>query len=174
MPKPRKAENKGLPARWRFLHGAYYYQVPVGCEAQWEGKQLFRLGKTLPDAYKAWVERLAEGDSEVKTIGQLLDRYALEVIPAKRSPKTRTSNRLALPRLKSVFGAMPIASIQPKHVYGYVVRRSRKNADGTGGKTVAHREVEVLSHAYTKAVEWGYLNRHRGAPHWRRRRSRAC
>ena len=29
-----------------------------------------------------------------------------------------------------------------------------------GGFTVAHREIEVLSHVYTKAVEWGYINRH--------------
>lgn len=119
MPKARKAENKGLPARWRFLHGAYYYQVPVGCEAQWEGKQLFRLGKTLPEAYKVWADRLDGATCAAKTIGQLLGRYALEVIPAKRSPKTRTSNRLALPRLKAVFGEMPITSIQPKHVCRY-------------------------------------------------------
>ena len=77
MPKARKAENKGLPARWRFLHGAYYYQVPVGCEAQREGKQLFRLGKTLPEAYKVWADRLGGAGSAVKTIDQLLDRVPL-------------------------------------------------------------------------------------------------
>jgi len=27
-------------------------------------------------------------------------------------------------------------------------------------RIAAHREIEVLSHAYTKAVEWGYIDRH--------------
>jgi hypothetical protein len=33
MSRARNTENKGLPARWRFTHGAYYCQVPLGCEA---------------------------------------------------------------------------------------------------------------------------------------------
>jgi integrase len=54
--------------------------------------------------------------------------------------------------------------IKPQHVYKYVDKRSHKkiNLNGivTGGKTTARREIEVLSHAYTKAVEWGYIDRH--------------
>ena len=30
----------------------------------------------------------------------------------------------------------------------------------TGGPTAAHREIEVLRHAFTKAVAWGYIDRH--------------
>ena len=39
--KKRNAENKSLPAlaRWKLQHGAYYYRVPPGLEAMWEGKQ---------------------------------------------------------------------------------------------------------------------------------------
>ncbi len=158
MPRPRLARNKGLPARWQHTHGAYYYRVPPGQESAWGGKRRFRLGKTLPEAYKAFAERV-DAPERVNTIGALLDRYLLEVVPSKAA-KTQTGNRLAIPRLRAVFGVMPIAAIQPKHVYRYVDRRSKKQPDGTGGKTVAHREIEVLSHAYTKAVEWGYLNRH--------------
>ena len=76
MPRPRKPENKGLPARWRHLHGAYYYAVPPGLEPQWDGKKLFRLGATLSAAYRRWAARLETADT-AKTIGQLLDRYAL-------------------------------------------------------------------------------------------------
>jgi hypothetical protein len=47
MPRPRRPENRGLPSRWRFDHGAYYYQVPIGAEGAWDGKRTFRLGKTL-------------------------------------------------------------------------------------------------------------------------------
>ena len=28
------------------------------------------------------------------------------------------------------------------------------------GGVIAHREIEVLSHAFTKAVEWGLIDRH--------------
>ena len=42
--------------------------------------------------------------------------------------------------------------IPPKFVYKYVEMRVHK--------TAAHREIEVLSHAFTKAVEWGLIDRH--------------
>jgi integrase len=44
-----------------------------------------------------------------------------------------------------------VTDLKPRHVYQYV--------DGRPHKVAAHREVEVLSHAYTKAVEWGLRDR---------------
>ena len=82
MLKNRKQENVGLPARWKFQHGAYYYRVPPGKEILWDGKQFFRLGDTLSKAYKVWSDKLQATD-KANTIGQLLDRYAVEVIPQK-------------------------------------------------------------------------------------------
>jgi hypothetical protein len=58
VPKPRRPENKGLPARWTNKHGAYYFRVPPGLESLWDGKQFFRLGKTLPEAYREWSARI--------------------------------------------------------------------------------------------------------------------
>lgn len=52
-------------------------------------------------------------------------------------------------QLKPVFGHMPIAAVKPKHVYKYRDFRSRE------GKVAANRDLEVLSHAFTKAIEWG-------------------
>lgn len=164
MPRPRNPENRALPARWKLVHGSYYYQVPPGLEAAWDGKKTFRLGKTLPEAYRTWAERV-DRNSEIKarTIDGLLDRYALQVIPAK-APTTRDGNTLALTMLRQVFGAMPLGALQPQHIYRYVdmrtVKKPRQGGRMTGGRTVAHREIEVLSHAYTKAVEWGYVDRH--------------
>lgn len=162
MPKPRKPENKGLPARWQIEHGSYFYHVPPGLEPMWDGKKKFRLGKTLAEAYRAWTERI-EASEKAETVAQLLDRYALEVIPEKK-PTTRAGNLLAIATLRKVFGSLPLDAITPRHVYLFVDRRRKKktNEKGktVGGLTVAHREVEVLSHAYTKAVEWGYLNSH--------------
>ncbi len=162
MPKKRNAENAGLPARWAKKHGAYYFRVPKGLESYWDGKGWFRLGTTLTEAYRAWAER-AERTDRMYTVGQLLDRYVMEVVPTKE-PATQAYNKIAIPNLRSVFGNLPLADITPQMIYKYVDKRSVKtrNANGrlVGGKVAAMREAEVLSHAYTKAVEWGEIARH--------------
>jgi integrase len=150
MPRERKKENQGLPRRWRHVHGGYYYQVPPGQEAAWDGKKTFRLGATLPEAYAVWAERIKTAD-EAKTIAELLDRYALEVVPTK-AITTQSHNRSALKPIRAIFGKMGLNDIKPRHVYQYV--------DRAEGKTGARREMEVLSHALTKAVEWGLIDRH--------------
>ena len=71
MPRKRvRTENKGLPARWRFRHGAYYFDVPVSLRDAWDGKREFRLGKTLPEAYRIWAQRL-DHQPVLHTIAQL-------------------------------------------------------------------------------------------------------
>lgn len=150
MPRARKKENQGLPKRWRHTHGGYYYQVPPGQEAAWDGKKTFRLGASLPEAYKVWAERLQTVD-QAKTVAALLDRYALEVIPKKKIT-TQAQNNVAIKPVRATFGPMAQLDIKPRHVYEYIDRRE--------AKTSARREMELLSHALTKAVEWGYLDRH--------------
>lgn len=150
MPRARKKENAGLPKRWRFKHGAYYYQVPPGQESAWDGKQTFRLGGSLSDAYSEWASRL-KVTQDAKTVSALLDRYALEVIPEK-SVTTQAHNRVAIQPVRAAFGAMGLLDIKPRHIYQYVDKRA--------AKTAGAREMELLSHAFTKAVEWGYIDRH--------------
>lgn len=149
-PLKRNPENRKLPARWAFKHGAYYYLVPPEARAMWEGKSWFRLGTTLPEAYRAWAERAARPE-KVVTIGALLDRYSLEVVPSK-APKTAGENLKQIERLRPVFGSVALTDLEPQHVYQYVDKRT--------AKTAAKREVEVLSHAFTKAVQWGLLKAH--------------
>jgi integrase len=163
MPRKRSKVNQGLPARWRYFHGAYYYLVPPGQEHQWDGKKSFRLGTKLHEAYKLWADRIG-APAQVRTLSQLFDRYAMEVIPSK-APASQGSNINQLKTLRRVFGAMPLVPFTPQMVYQYVDRRSIKKVDPvtgkkTGGKIAAHREVELLSHCYTKAVQWGYIDRH--------------
>ena len=153
-PKPRNKGNRELPARWRFRHGAYYYRVPVNCRDSWDGKTEFRLGKTLPEAYKAWSERL-EYLSDARNMSELLDRYALEVVPEK-AHKSQESNRISIRRLRPVFGDLPIESIVPKHAYRYLDMVAKKH-----GKASANRDFEVLSHALSKAVQWGLTDTNR-------------
>lgn len=59
---------------------------------------------------------------------------------------------MAIKPVRSTFGPMALLDIKPRHVYEYIHRRE--------AKTSARREMELLSHALTKAVEWGYLDRH--------------
>jgi integrase len=163
MPRQRSKQNKGLPARWKIEHGAYFYRVPPGLEAMWDGKKTFRLGDKLNEAYKVWADRLQRTE-KANTVGQLLDRYALQVIPEKAAA-SQSSNANQLPTLRRVFGDTPLGGITPRLVYQYVDKRSvkKKNPDTgriTGGRVAALREIELLSHAFTKAVEWGYIDRH--------------
>lgn len=164
MPRKRNKENLPLPVRWQLTHGAYYYRVPPGLEQFWDGKKRFRLGKTLPEAYREWANRIGSLDA-ARNVGELLDRYALEVIPTKANT-TQTLNLQALKKLRVTFGSWPLHAVEPHHIYTYADARTKtvKGADGTVRRekayTAALHEIEVLSHAYTKAVEWGYIKRH--------------
>ncbi len=146
----RNTENKGLPARWRKKGNSFYYRVPPGQKPSWDNKTEFLLGHSLAEAYRTWSQRLDQF-SHVKNIGQLLDRYALEVIPQK-APATQKGNIRQIVKISAVFGHMSILSITPQMAYQYIDKRNAK----TEGK----RELALLSHALTKAIEWGYLNTH--------------
>jgi len=150
MPKPRNKENKGLPSNWQFAHGAYYFRVPIGLEEAWDGKRRFRLGKTLSEAYRAYSERVV-ASTTIANMGSLFDRYLKEVVPGKAAT-TQADNRAAIARRRSVFGHFRLPDIRPQLVYQYY--------DGRKKKTAARRELEVLSHTLTKAVEWGVVDRH--------------
>lgn len=139
-----------MPERWTKQHGAFYYYVPKGLESLWDNKKMFRLGKTEPEAYREWAKR-AEVSSEVKTINQLLERYMAEVVPLK-AVATQKSNQKEVKNIRAVFGEMPLTAITSQEIYKY--------ADKRGKPTAARLEIALLSHAYTKAVEWGYIKAH--------------
>jgi hypothetical protein len=149
MPRKRLTHNKGFPRGWRMIHGAIYYDVPKGQEKRWDDKKLFRLGKSAPEAYKKWAERIDNPD-KARTIGQLLERYALEIIP-KKAPKTQKDNHSYMKRLHKAFGHMAVDSVIPMDAYGYV--------DSRDAKVAAKREIALLRHALTLAGRWGIINR---------------
>jgi integrase len=93
----------------------------------------------------------------VGNINDLLERYAVEVIPLKAAATQRGDN-LALVNLRRVFGNMRLIDLEPKDIYKYVDTR----LDNSGKKTpaTARHEVRVFKHAFTKAVEWGLLSKH--------------
>lgn len=109
-----------------------------------------------------WADRIQHSDS-VTTISQLIDRYCLEVLPTK-AKNTQDVQILFARQIKSVFGKLRLADIEPRDIYKYIDMRSKKtrNKDGKerGGQVTARREIALLSHAYTKAVQWGYVRSH--------------
>lgn len=150
MPKKRNKENRSLPERCRWKNGAIRYRVPQGLEYLWEEKKEYTLGKTVAEAYRKLAEKEAQFSNN-KTIGQLLDRYILEVTPHKK-PRTQENDRHFVKIVRKVFGDMPLESIKPKHIYQYYDKRP--------AKVSAKREMSLLSHAYQKAVQWGYIDQH--------------
>jgi len=62
-------------------------------------------------------------------------------------------NNCALRNLKAVFGEVPLTWMKPQHVYQYADRRRAT-------PVAAHRAIDVLSHAFIKSVEWGFIDRH--------------
>lgn len=149
-PRQRLASNRGLPARWRFKNGAYRYQVPPTQRAAWDNKTEFTLGRSLPEAYRIWGERVGRVD-KVTTIAGLLDRYAMEITPTKR-PASQRGDFTNSPIVRKRFGHFGLREVEPHHIYEYVSKR--------GKLTSAHRETELLSHALTWAVQWGYIKTH--------------
>lgn len=97
-----------------------------------KAKKTFRLGDKLNEAYKVWADRLQK-PSQARTVGELLDRYALEVIPAK-APASQQSNHVQMLVLRRVFGNQPLLPFAPQLVYQYVDRRSVKKKDPKTGK----------------------------------------
>jgi hypothetical protein len=88
--------------------------VSPGAEAHWDGKTEFRLGQTVKEAYKTWSARLNAGPTDIANMGQLMDRYALEIVPMKAAT-SQESNRLSLRRLRPVFGHMNPSTVLPRH-----------------------------------------------------------
>jgi len=99
----------------------------------------FRLGDTLPEAFRMWAERAAYPGT-VTTISALLDRYTLEDVPAK-APKTATENVKQIARLRLVFGAMDISDLEPQRVYQYADKRTAKT---TGKRLIYEWTPELL------------------------------
>lgn len=151
MPRKRKSENLGLPRRWTYQHKAYYFRVPRGHEPAWDNKKMFRLGSTLYEAHQEFGKRLGEMATRSDKMQAVIDRYTHEVVPKKKH-STQRSNLFSIPRIRSVFGEMRIGNIESHHIFEYRDRVTTEN-----GAISANRDLEVISHIFTKSIEWGYL-----------------
>lgn len=134
----RRKTNRHLPARVYLRSGAYYF---VDFAGKWH-----QIGRSLGEMYDALATFATP--RAITTMADLLYRYRLEVLPTK-APGTQKNHARSLDRLTAVFGRMRPEDVRPKHIYAYRDKRS------AAGKIAANHDLEVLKHAFVKAVEWG-------------------
>ena len=95
--------------------------------------------------------------SRRKTLGDLIDRYVLEVLP--RKPKTARFQKRQLQIWRKELGHLLIADITPARIAAF--RQTLLDTPGTRkrarGYATTNRYLAVLSHAFTIAVnEWAW------------------
>lgn len=152
-PKPRHKRNRGLPTGWRLKNGWYSYRPNRHTQHLFEGKTEFPLGKTLATAYRVFGQRM-EGAGQADTMVRLLDRYEVEITPGK-AQATQNKERARIRKLREIFGRTQVCDVEAHHCY-----RVRDAIAQAHGPTQANRHMETLSHALTKAVEWGVIKTH--------------
>lgn len=135
----KRTSRHDLPERVYYHHNAYYY---VSVSKKW-----IRLGTDYVQAMASWAALLS-ADGNIATVGELLDRYIREVIPLK-AERTQQDNLKEIRFLRSFFSAMPLVDVAPSHIAQY--------RDAREAKTRGNREIALLSHALSKACEWGLL-----------------
>ena len=137
----KRKHNKHLPLR---MHkdpksGTYYF---IDYDGKWHN-----LGKSFGLAMAEY-GKLADPDTPCRTIGQLLDRYLIEVAPTKAANSYKANIRESKV-LRAALGHIPINDLKTTHVYQYLDARKR-------APVAANRELALLSHMYRKAIRWGY------------------
>ena len=134
-----------LPKRVYHKHNAIYY---VDHNNKWK-----RLGNEWNAESKAiWVKLSEEQQSIKGSMFDVMIRYMEDVAP-KKSQRSFNDNLRQIKPLQTVFGKMRPSDIKPPHIYSYVDKRSKKSLTG------ARQERALLSHIFTKAIEWGIVER---------------
>ena len=162
MARPRKNKlNKKYPQGWRvrkrYGSGNYIitFRVPQAVKHLWDGKSEAKLGegKSLQVAEKIaftlWASKISTSDKPY-TLGALFTRYQTQVIPTK-AKQTQKSNLQSMTRLRSVFDPnQPVVDFKTHQVFQY-----RDYVHQNLSAKRANLDLEVLSHMFSKAIEWG-------------------
>ncbi len=137
----RRTKDRHLPHRVYHQHNAYFFVDHMGA---WH-----RMGSSIAEMYQSYAEFLEE--RPVRTMGDLFDRYMVEVAP-KKAPRTQKDNAYEMKYLRTALAKMDPRQFRPKHGYAYYNTRKEKSLRR------AVNEMALLSHVFTKAVEWGIVD----------------
>lgn len=136
----RRKHDKHLPQRVYHRGKTYYFVDHAG---RW-----LSLGRTVGDMYRAYAAMVEE--RPIGTMSDLFDRYEVEVIPHK-APRTQRDNRYEILFLRAALRDMVPSEFRPRHGYAYYNERKKKSLRR------ALAEMALLSHIFTKAIEWGVV-----------------
>lgn len=142
----KRTKNKNLPQRVYVHHGSYQYRPKVG-----KAVTLARVGD-----YGGMLRRLGQifdEQPQLDTMSRVLDRYLTDVVPGK-AKSTQVDHTRMIENLRKSFGLIPPAELRQPDAARYRDARARKFP------TAANREIELLSHVCTMAVEWGAMTVH--------------
>jgi len=102
-----------------------------------------------------------------KTVADLWDRYAKEVIAVENKPRTATEKtRLWARRIKPALGSLKVRDVTAEDVGAVVRAPLRLDSAGRaiGGKAEAGNVYRLLHHLFRKALAWGLRPRELGNP----------
>lgn len=146
----KRRKHRNLPARV-YVHRQQYRYVP-------------KVGKPIPLAplgdYGGMLRKLAEvldKRPQLETFAGIFDRYELEVLPDK-APNTQREQSRQLKNLRAVFGHYKPHQLRQPDAARYRDVRANGTKATKGAPTAANREIELLKHVCTMAVEWGALD----------------
>ncbi|KXJ45836.1 tyrosine-type recombinase/integrase [Marinobacter sp. Hex_13] len=139
----------GLPKRWAFKFGAYYYRPHPSEKDLFDGKSWYRLGDTYPKALRkfASIKEIEAGE----VLASAVDRYTVEVLPTLK-PQTQASYSAALKRIRQGLGHNKVVMIKPQLVYQYMDNVSRARS-----MNLANTDLKVLNQVLRHCVRWGVI-----------------
>lgn len=140
----RRAHNRHLPAGMSLERGIYWFR---GAD-----RKRIHLGRDYGEALRQYAGFVTETWSG-RTVGDLIDRYRIEVLPQKRSLATRKDQDAQLSRLKRVFGDVLPDGVSAKDCYRYM--DARRTKDGEPAPVAARHEISLLGHVLAKGIRWG-------------------
>jgi len=137
MGRRRKA-HQHLPQRMYLRSGTYY--LADASTGKW-----INLGRNYAEAMAQYGKLTDTTRKHVHTVGDMLDRYLLEVAPQKAA-STLKGNLIQGKFLKLGLGHIPAKELTAELIFEYMDARP---------PVAANRELALLSHAYKKASRWG-------------------
>lgn len=139
----KRRRNRNLPENMRLSRGAYYLTHYVAGKQKW-----IPLGKDITVAFAKYREMGGLPAPQGRTVRDLVTRFDLEVVPAKR-PNTQRAYRGWMPAILKTWGDMLLAELRQPDVAEFL--------DTYPHKVTANRVVTLLVTMLKKAVRWGWV-----------------
>lgn len=145
----QRSRNPGWPRNFRKVRNSYYYDTGSAGKRRTGKREYIPLGNVFAAAMAKWAQIEGDNMEAGSTLGHALDRFLREVAPLKAAATAKEYLRQGV-RIRAVFGELPLADLRPVHIKQYLDKHPRK--------TLANREVALLSTVYSHARSWGWID----------------